>query len=345
MSTELQLRTGPYRTTFVGTEITRESTPEEWENYGEILKRVDEAKQWAIGDWLVDGKRHYGDKVYERASKLLGYDYQNVAKFSRLSQLYEIKRRRLNLGFNHHYEAASIKQTEEIYDDEGNPTGKLKVSKDEPDMDKIQELLETAEKERLSVRDLREKVRKHKEEQQEYIRLANEPEKYSVVYADPPWKYTSGDQHTYESQETVLETHYPSMTIQEISNVPVKSFTAENAVLFLWVTSPLLEESFQVIKAWGFQYKTSMVWDKVKHNVGNFVSVRHELLLICTKGQPPKVPKLVDSVYEEERTNHSKKPEYFRNLIEELYPNGKRIELFARTKPDRWDTWGDQVND
>ena len=61
MDNELQLKTGPYKTTFVGTEITRASTPDEWQNYGEILKRIDEAKQWAIGDWLVDGKTHYGD--------------------------------------------------------------------------------------------------------------------------------------------------------------------------------------------------------------------------------------------------------------------------------------------
>ena len=62
----------------------------------------------------------------------------------------------------------------------------------------------------------------------------------------------------------------------------------------MWVTSPLLPEAHDVIEAWGFEYKTSMVWDKVDHNVGNYVSVRHELLLICTKGQPPKVPKLVE---------------------------------------------------
>ena len=86
-----------------------------------------------------------------------------------------------------------------------------------------------------------------------------------------------------------------------------------------------------------------MVWDKVAHNVGHYVSVRHELLLICTKGQPPKVPKLVDSVYVEERSEHSKKPEYFRDLIDELYPTGKRIELFARDTADNWDCWGNEV--
>jgi N6-adenosine-specific RNA methylase IME4 len=86
-----------------------------------------------------------------------------------------------------------------------------------------------------------------------------------------------------------------------------------------------------------------MVWDKVKHNVGNYVSVRHELLLICTKGScTPDVKKLDDSVYSEERTEHSKKPEYFRNLIDKIYPNGNRIELFARGKIAGWDVWGNE---
>lgn len=126
-----------------------------------------------------------------------------------------------------------------------------------------------------------------------------------------------------------------SLSIQELSELPIKDLTEENAVLFLWVTSPLLEECFPLIKAWGFKYKTSMIWDKVKHNVGNYVSVRHELLLICTKGScTPDVKKLDDSVYSEERTSHSVKPKYFRDLIDKLYTHGRKIELFAREKTD-----------
>lgn len=106
----------------------------------------------------------------------------------------------------------------------------------------------------------------------------------------------------------------------------------------------MLEKAFAVINAWSFSYKASMVWDKVAHNVGHYVSVRHELLLIATKGQPPKVPKLVDSVYAEERGEHSRKPAYFRELIDELYPEGKRLELFCRgPAADGWDTWGNEA--
>lgn len=164
--------------------------------------------------------------------------------------------------------------------------------------------------------------------------------KYRVFYADPPWKYTH-DQHSKHEQETVLGTHYPSMSIPELCALDIKNIAEENAVLFLWVTSPLLEESFEVIKAWGFQYKSSMVWDKIAHNVGHYVSVRHEFILICTKGScKPDNPKLYDSVLSIERTEHSKKPEEMRTIIDDLYPIGNRIELFARTKSRGWATYG-----
>lgn len=169
--------------------------------------------------------------------------------------------------------------------------------------------------------------------------------KYRVIYADPPWKYTSGDQHSREEQKTVLSNHYPSMTIEELCDLEVGSLAAADAVLFLWTTSPLLEESFEVINAWGFNYKTNIVWDKVKHNVGHYVSVRCEHLLICTRGScTPDSPRLYDNVVSIERTGHSEKPEYFRQLIDELYPNGNRIELFARgIVPGNWDAWGNEA--
>jgi N6-adenosine-specific RNA methylase IME4 len=169
--------------------------------------------------------------------------------------------------------------------------------------------------------------------------------KYRIVYADPPWKYNEVNHQTEGNfQSKTLGNHYPSMSISELCELPIKDLTEKNAVMFLWVTSPLLEECFPVIKAWGFKYKTSMIWDKVKHNVGNYVSVRHELLLICTKGScTPDVKKLDDSVYSEERTEHSKKPKYFRDLIDKIYTEGNRIELFAREQWEGWDVWGNEV--
>ena len=163
--------------------------------------------------------------------------------------------------------------------------------------------------------------------------------KYRVVYADPPWCY--GDKR--DGNTTGAEDHYPSMTIEELAAMPVVDFVDDNAVLFIWVTSPLLEECFEVIRAWGFKYKTSFVWDKVKHNMGHYNSVRHEFLLICTRGScVPDNRTLYDSVQVIERTGHSVKPEQFRQLIDTLYEHGPRIELFARRSIPGWEVWGNE---
>jgi len=167
--------------------------------------------------------------------------------------------------------------------------------------------------------------------------------KYRVIYADPPWFY-GNDQTKAMPGSTRPEDHYVAMPLQDICDLPVKRITLDDAVLFLWVTSPLLEESFQVIRAWGFKYKTSFVWDKVKHNFGHYNSVRHELLLIATKGScTPDKKILHDSVQSIERTEHSAKPDVFRGFIDELYDVGNRIELFSRTKNEGWDSWGNQL--
>ncbi|GAI72168.1 unnamed protein product, partial [marine sediment metagenome] len=219
---ELQLRIGPYRTTFVGTEIIRVSTLSEWQNYGEILKRIDEAKQWAIGDWLVDGKKHYGDGLYERAAEILGYEQKTLREFKSLSDRFELSVRTDKVLWRHHYEVASLKKT---YRPE---TDKWEVS-DEPDTDKMQEFLKRAEEEKLSVRELRDIVSQFKANQQREIELANEPEKYRIVLADPPWSYSNTMPEYFIEQGD----HYPLMTIEEICALPIKKITTENSVLFL----------------------------------------------------------------------------------------------------------------
>jgi len=168
---------------------------------------------------------------------------------------------------------------------------------------------------------------------------------YRIIYADPPWLYSSM-QHSKEEQETTLDTHYKQMPTDAIAGLPVKKWLPSDAVLFLWTTSPKLYEASDVIDGWGFEYKASIVWDKVKHNVGYYVSVRHEFLLICTRGSClPDVKKLEDSVVSIERGEHSTKPPYFREWIDRMYlpTDGRidRIEMFPRGEiPTHWARWG-----
>ena len=187
-------------------------------------------------------------------------------------------------------------------------------------------------------------VEREKREERRQGRIESTPVipngKYNVIYADPPWQYTFGfDIHG------AADRHYSTLSITELCNLPIKDLAEDNAVLFLWTTSPKLFDSYEVIKAWGFDYKTSFVWDKVKHVMGHYNSVRHEFLLLCVRGSFPKQSDtLHDSVIEIERSDeHSEKPEYFRQLIEDMYPISKRIELFARQRAEGWDAWGNEL--
>jgi N6-adenosine-specific RNA methylase IME4 len=162
--------------------------------------------------------------------------------------------------------------------------------------------------------------------------------KYRVIYADPPYAYNDKTLDKYGPAER----HYPTMSIEGLCALPVGGLAADDAVLFLWSTAPMVMEANKVIEAWAFRYKGMFVWDKVKHNFGHYNSVRHELLLVATRGTcTPDTPKLFDSVVTAERSSmHSEKPEVFRQMIDELYPHGRRIELFARRKHERWEGWG-----
>jgi N6-adenosine-specific RNA methylase IME4 len=161
--------------------------------------------------------------------------------------------------------------------------------------------------------------------------------KYRVVYIDPPFEYEF-DSPLFKASKD----HYPTMKIAEIKNLPIERIAEKNSVLFFWSPSPLIEKSLEIINHWKFEYKSMFVWDKVKHNMGHYNSVRHEILLIAVKGKClPDTDKLFDSVVMIERLkNHSEKPKEFRELIERMYVAGNRIELFSRGKTDKWDRWG-----
>ena len=172
---------------------------------------------------------------------------------------------------------------------------------------------------------------------------------YRVIYADPPWHYGNSGAINDDDSWGRAERHYPTMTIADLCALDIKRLAAPNAVLFLWVTSPLLAECWPVITAWGFTYKTSMIWDKVAPNYGFYVSVRHELLLICTRGSclPDRPVPMPDSVMTIERSRtHSEKPDAFRAVIDQLYTGGadQKLELFARRDVPGWTVHGNETD-
>ena len=172
-----------------------------------------------------------------------------------------------------------------------------------------------------------------------HVDIFTTDKKYRVIYADPPWSYNDKQNTVYHGG---AEKHYPTMPIEEICALPIPA--EKDSILFLWTTSPMLEDAFKVINAWGFKYKSSFIWDKVSTAMGNYNSVRHEFLLISVRGScVPDVPRRFDSVVSIPRTEHSRKPEEFRQIIDTLYPVGKRIEMFAREPHEGWDVWGNMA--
>ncbi len=163
-------------------------------------------------------------------------------------------------------------------------------------------------------------------------------EKYSVIYADPPWSY----RHC-ASNSRRIENQYDTMSLDDIKLLPVPS--EDNAVLYLWATAPKLQEALGVMLAWGFDYRTCMVWDKEIIGMGYWFRGQHELLLVGVKGafSPPGQSLRVSSVLRHRRSRHSQKPNVIRDWIDAWYPSFSKIELFARAKAMGWDTWGNEV--
>jgi N6-adenosine-specific RNA methylase IME4/ParB-like chromosome segregation protein Spo0J len=164
--------------------------------------------------------------------------------------------------------------------------------------------------------------------------------KFNIIYADPPWQY---DYSLASNRE--IENQYPTMTLEAIRNLPLADCLADDAVLFLWVTNPKLAEGLEVSRAWGFSYRTNMVWVKDKIGMGYYTRQKHELLLIGKRGnfRVPEPGARPDSVIEAPRRGHSEKPEVVYRLIENMYPTGKYLELFARTERPGWVAWGLEV--
>ncbi len=168
---------------------------------------------------------------------------------------------------------------------------------------------------------------------------------YSIIYADPPWRYQD------IGSNGNAEGHYSTMGLDDICALPVSQCAAENAVLLMWATWPLLPEALKVVEAWGFKYKSiGFLWvKKNKSDCGHFFGLgrwtrgNSEVCLLGTRGKPKRAGNAVSQLCFEPLTRHSEKPIEIRHRIVELLGNVPRIELFARTKSVGWDAWGNEA--
>lgn len=310
--------------TNTGIQFNKSATVEDWEKAGRFLARADGAIQWWIGDWLNygEGKPQWGDR-YEEAVEAFGREVQTLKNYKSVAKTFELSRRRDNLDHKHHVEVAAL------------------------DPNTADELLDRAEAEGMSTRQLRTAARDAKPKEP----IPAFPDStYRVLYADPPWKYN--DERTLEDDSGAAKTQYDLLSVGEICGLrdidgrSVRDLLQPSAALFLWTTSPLIPDAMAVMSSWGFSYKSQFVWDKLRTYNGHYTAVGHELLLIGTRGGcVPDSRTLHDSVVRIERTEHSVKPDGFYDIIEAMYTEGRPFcELFARRKRAGWDSWGNQVD-
>lgn len=174
--------------------------------------------------------------------------------------------------------------------------------------------------------------------------------KYNIIYADPPWQFKT---FSDKGKDRSPEKHYECMTIEDIKKLNVADYCDKDAVLLMWVTWPLLQEGLDVIKAWGFKYKTcAFNWvkrnkkqkDKFFIGLGYYTRANSEVCLLATRGKPLKrFSKSVEQIVDTPIERHSKKPDCVRTRIVELFGDLPRIELFAREKTLGWDVFGNEV--
>jgi N6-adenosine-specific RNA methylase IME4 len=162
--------------------------------------------------------------------------------------------------------------------------------------------------------------------------------KFGTVYADPPWPYAN------TAARGAAENHYRTMTLESIRSEPIKELVADRAHLHLWTTNGFLREAFEVIRAWGFRYKSCLIWMKPQLGMGNYWRVSHEYLLLGVRGNLPFHDRTVRSWRLARRTLHSRKPFLFRGLIEQVSP-GPYLELYGRVEQPNcgWTVYGNQV--
>lgn len=170
------------------------------------------------------------------------------------------------------------------------------------------------------------------------------PEEYDVIYCDPPWDYDGRTFLDGKSNKTgSADSHYPTMKLSELKSLNVKGICKDKTILYMWTTGPQLDVSVDLMRAWGFKYKTiAFVWHKERTNPGYYTMSQCELCIVGTRGgiPMPRGSRNERQFHMEPRREHSSKPEEIRRRIEAMHPEGDRLEMFARMPAEGWWAWG-----
>ena len=280
-----------------------------------------------VGDWWAHGEHAYGARkaLFEEGQPLEDMNFGTVANYGWVARQVPTSLRNEVLTFDHHRHVASLSPDEQrewlaraVEGEDGKPWSSNKLK---------------AEIARQAA------IARTMQSELDAAALG----KFVLLYADPPWRY---ENPPMGGSNRSIENHYPTMTLEEICALTVGDIAHENAVLFMWATSPKLAECMTVLDAWGFVHRTTAVWIKDKIGMGYYWRERHEILLTAKRGElPPPTIEVPDLVIESPRLEHSAKPPVLYDLLDRMYPGVRKIELFGRGALDRplWTIWGNQA--
>ena len=166
---------------------------------------------------------------------------------------------------------------------------------------------------------------------------------FDVIVIDPPWGYVREAHHgSFDAQGRRCTNPYPEMTQDELKAIELPA--ADNCVLFLWTTHKFIWDAKELLDHWGFDYRCMLVWNKQQMGLGNLIRMQCEFCLVAFKGKPAfKDVHNARDLIEEPRREHSRKPDAFYRLVEELCA-GRKLDYFSRTKREGWSTYGNDTN-
>ncbi len=335
----------------VGWELPSDLSEEDWRSAGALLGKIERSVSWWLGDWWAFGESRYGErKAIVTAEDWEGPDYMTcrwaasiATKFGRPNNPAEahLPKRREGLSFQHHAEVAA------------RPTNEANAL-----LDWCEETIPTTGKPRPT-RELRGEVFRRRGLQnyepvegctvEDLDLLVNAAQRFGVIYADPPWEFKV---YSGKGKARSADRHYETQGLDWIKSLPVEKLAADDCALFLWAVMPELPGALDVIRAWGFEYKTvAFTWIKqvslenrdLFWGMGYWTRANAEVCLLATRGSPKRQAKDVHQVIMSPVGEHSRKPDEASVRIERLL-NGPYLELFARRPMPGWTVWGNQIN-
>ena len=170
---------------------------------------------------------------------------------------------------------------------------------------------------------------------------------YDLILADPPWRFRTW---TETNQKKSAKNHYPLLRTSDLQHIPVGASVSKDAVLVLWATQAQLPDAIGLLSHWGFAYKTAGAWAKRSttgrkwaFGTGYIFRCAAEFFIVGTRGSPKTAAKNVRNLIVAPNREHSRKPDEMYENLEQLWPNARKLELFARSRRPGWDAWGNEI--